>query len=148
MRRFVSLALGMVATLLACAAEPVAVVPAGTEPAVAVPSTAPPDAALIAAGKRLFVNCAACHTYQQNAAHGVGPNLWGVFGSRAGTKPDFVYSDALVDSGIVWTEETVGKYIENPASFLPGNLMGFVGVANEQDRKALLAFLQRKTTED
>lgn len=147
MGRIVKLALGMVATLLACAAEPTPV-PIAAEPSAVPIAAVPFDAALIAAGKRLFVNCAACHTFQQNAAHGVGPNLWGVFGSKAGTKPDFVYSDALVDSAIVWTEETIGKYIENPATFLPGNLMGFAGMANEQDRKALLAFLQRKTTED
>ncbi len=102
------------------------------------------DAAMVAGG-RLFQNCIACHTLARGATHSVGPNLSGVFGSTAGTKPDFPYSDAMASSGIVWSAETVGRFIEKPAAVVPGTSMAFVGMPKEDDRRVLLAYLARMT---
>lgn len=103
------------------------------------------DADLLVAGGRLYRHCIACHTLEKDAAHGAGPNLWGLFGARAATKPDFPYSDALAGSGIIWSEATVGQFIESPAGLVPGTAMAFPGVTDAADRRVLIAYLLRVT---
>ncbi|KKL25155.1 hypothetical protein LCGC14_2408140, partial [marine sediment metagenome] len=55
-----------------------------------------PAGALIAEGKAAFANCSACHSLEQGAPNGVGPNLVGIVGSAAGKATGFAYSDDLV----------------------------------------------------
>jgi cytochrome c len=115
--------------------------------------TAVADAALVESpemlrGKRVFASCASCHTVSKGAASTIGPNLSGVLGSTAGSKSDFVYSDALKSSGVVWTEESLDSYIANPASFIPGGTMAFVGVADKTDREAVLEYVIAKSSDD
>jgi cytochrome c len=95
----------------------------------------------LVAGKGLFAACAFCHTTNAGGPSTVGPNLAGILDSNAGSKSDFVYSEALNASGIVWTEEALDSYIESPATFLAGGSMGFVDIADEGERKAVLAYL-------
>ena len=59
--------------------------------------------------------------------------------------PGFTYSDAVMNSGIVWTPETLDAWLKQPAKFLPGNMMVFVGVPKPQDRANLIAYLQQNT---
>lgn len=49
-----------------------------------------------------FAMCAACHTTTANGAHGMGPNLRGVAGRRAASKPGFNYSAAMRRSNVTW----------------------------------------------
>jgi cytochrome c2 len=98
-----------------------------------------------AMGKRLFASCSFCHTTNPGGSSTVGPNLADILGAAAGGKSDFVYSDALNSSEIVWTEEALDSYIESPASFIPGGTMGFVGIADAGERKAVLAHLIKVT---
>lgn len=99
-------------------------------------------------GKQLFASCALCHTTSAGAESAIGPNLAGILGSAAGSKTDFVYSESLKSSGIIWTEESLERYVESPATYLPGGSMGFVGIADEGDRRAVLAYLIDKTNND
>jgi cytochrome c len=99
-------------------------------------------------GKRVFASCASCHTINAGGASTIGPNLSGVMGTAAGSKSDFVYSEALSSSKIVWTEAALHDYIESPATYLPGGTMAFVGVAAEADRKAVLTYLIAKTSNE
>lgn len=72
------------------------------------------------AGERNFRQCAACHQLDEGV-HRVGPSLNGVFGRQAGTAEGFNYSPDLVaagEAGIVWNEETLFDYLENPQEFL------------------------------
>ena len=102
---------------------------------------------LMSEGKRVFSSCASCHTVNKGGGSTIGPNLWGVFDSQAASKTDFTYSDALKNSGVVWTEESLDKYLTNPGEYLPGGTMAFPGVPADDDRKALLAFLSKVSTE-
>ncbi len=68
-----------------------------------------------------------------------------MFGRQAGGVPGFAYSDAVLNSDIVWTPETLNAWLAKPAEFLPGNIMVFVGVRDPQDRANLIAYLQQNT---
>jgi cytochrome c len=103
--------------------------------------------ATVAAGERVFATaCATCHTLERGAPHGVGPNLWGVLGARAGARADFAYSAALEGSGLVWSAQTLAAYAAAPQSVVPGTLMASVGVSSEPDRRALLAFIAARAS--
>lgn len=98
-----------------------------------------PDPAL---GKRLWMQCRACHASKVGEAPKAGPSLNGVFGAKAGTKIAFPYSPALKASGIVWTDKTLDAFIANPAQTVKGNRMGFFGMPDARNRAALIAFLK------
>ena len=100
---------------------------------------------LLKRGKRVFVLCRSCHTLEVDGRHKVGPNLNGMFGSGAGSKEGFRYSDVVKESGIVWTADNLEEWLVKPKNFLPGNKMAFAGVRKESDRKALITFLKRET---
>lgn len=91
-------------------------------------------------GKRVFAKCAVCHATDEGR-NGAGPSLFKVVGANAGHAAGFRYSDAMASSGIVWTEETLSQYLENPAKFVPGNIMAFPGLPSETDRADLIAYL-------
>lgn len=96
-------------------------------------------------GEDIFKKCRVCHDVGPDAKIKVGPPLRGIFGRKAGTAEGFSYSDAMREAGangLIWSEETIEKYLDNPRGFVPGNKMAFVGVKDEIDRKDLLAYLK------
>ena len=96
-------------------------------------------------GRRVFLLCAACHNVVKGEPHKVGPNLNGFLGQKAGMKEDFVYSEALKNKGIVWSEETIREWLTNPAGYVPGTKMAFVGVQKKEQQDALIAYLKEVT---
>jgi cytochrome c len=97
-------------------------------------------------GQSLYLQCRACHSLEQGGVNKVGPNLHGMFGSKAGFAEGFVYSDAIRGADVVWTPETLNEWLERPSQFLPGNRMIFVGIRRPEDRAAIIAFLERETS--
>jgi cytochrome c len=95
-----------------------------------------------ATGERVFKQCASCHQVGANARAGFGPQLNGLFGRRAGATPDFVYSDAMKASGIVWNERSLAAFLRDPARLVPGTKMRFWGISDENEIKALQAYLR------
>lgn len=91
-----------------------------------------------ASGKALYSRCGACHalTYDRT-----GPRHCGLIGRRAGALAGFVYSEAMKQSGIVWTTATLDMFLANPMKAVPGTAMGYAGVADRQERADLVAYL-------
>ena len=56
--------------------------------------------------------------------------------------PNFDYSDANKNSGIVWNEETFENYIKNPAAKVPGTKMIFPGIKDKTEREDVIAYLE------
>ncbi len=107
------------------------------------------DADLAAAGAKVFRKCAVCHQLGPEAKNRVGPNLTGVVGRTAGTEKGFDYSEAMQEAGengLVWNEETLSSYLADPRSVVKGNKMAFVGLKSENDRKAVIAYLESAAT--
>jgi cytochrome c2 len=99
-------------------------------------------------GAEVFKKCRACHDIGPDAKNKVGPMLNDVVGRKAGTIEGFTYSEANKTAGgkgLVWTEDVLFKYLENPLSFMQGTKMAFAGLKDPQDRKDLIAFLKTHT---
>lgn len=97
----------------------------------------------IAAGKRQFMVCSACHQIGPGAKNAVGPVLNGVVGRKAGTYPGYNYSSANKNSGITWTPEELQKYLANPQKVVPGTKMIFPGIKNPQMVNDVIAYLEQ-----
>lgn len=97
-------------------------------------------------GRRRFAACAVCHSVNEGEPARVGPNLFGIVGRTAGTNEDFAYSKAMAEAGIVWTEENLDAFIENPQNFMRGNRMAYVGERKPENRAAMIAYLKTLTS--
>lgn len=97
-------------------------------------------------GAEIFRACVACHTLGAEQANRAGPTLAGIFGRRIATASGYNFSEALKRLDIVWTPETVSKLFEvGPQAYTPGTKMPEQRIGSEQDRAALVQFLERAT---
>jgi cytochrome c len=108
---------------------------------VLVAGTAPGQDA--ARGEEIYARCAACHALQYDR---VGPRHCGLVGRRAGSVPDFDYSPAMKQSGIVWTAKTLDRFLAAPLKVVPGTTMTYAGVPDAKERADLIAYLRERTS--
>ena len=95
-----------------------------------------------AKGKAVFKKCASCHTYGGGGKR-VGGDLKGIVGKKAGTRSGVKYSDAIKNSGIVWSEGKLKAYLASPKKVVPGTAMTFAGIKKEDDVEDLIAYLKK-----
>ena len=79
-------------------------------------------------GEQVFRKCRACHENGEAAKNSVGPQLKNIVGRAAGSVEGYNYSKAnrkAADEGLVWTEENLMAYLEDPRKFMPGTKMVF-----------------------
>jgi cytochrome c len=107
---------------------------------------APYNAGDIAHGKSVFMICKSCHTTVSGAPNMTGPNLYGVFGRKAGTAAGFTYSDGLKASGITWDAAHIDTWITNPKAVVADTKMSFVGLKDPKDRTDLIAYLKTEVS--
>ncbi len=106
-------------------------------------ATANPDR-----GRRLYIQCRACHTLIAEGNQLLGPNLLGFMDRPAGAAPGYEYSEALLATEITWTPETLDDWMRSPSEVIPGNKMIFAGIRKARDRADLIAYLQHSTTQE
>ena len=94
-------------------------------------------------GEAVFRLCRPCHAIGPDATNMVGPQLNGLDGRHSGTAPDYPYSDANKNSGIVWAEATFKQYIKDPKALIPGTKMFFAGIKSQQQIDDLWAYLSQ-----
>jgi cytochrome c len=98
-------------------------------------------------GRKLYLQCRACHSLKEKEPHKIGPNLFKIIGSKAGSMKGYNYSDALSKSEIVWTIENLDLWLEKPYEIIPGNKMVFSGMRKQEDRNDLIAYVYDQTSE-
>jgi cytochrome c len=94
-----------------------------------------------AAGGQVFKSqCSICHS-SQAGRNIIGPSLFSVVGRHSGMVPGFRYSEANKASGLVWDISTLDRYLTAPRQVVPGTLMTYAGLKDQQRRADLIAYL-------
>lgn len=128
--------------LSACGSKPEA--NETSEPVIET-TTAPSEVAAADAAPAAFAQCATCHSVAKDGPNGVGPNLHGVVGRKAGSVTGFNYSAATKDWGQNWTEPNLDKFITNPRAMIAGNRMSYAGQADAAKRKDIIDWLKKNS---
>lgn len=107
----------------------------------AAPAQAAGDAA---SGKVIFQKCQACHSLKGGETI-IGPSLHGLFGRKAGSVPGFLYSQAMKQSGLIWDEATLARYLPDPGALVHHTKMSFPGLSDPQEVADVIAYLKQAT---
>lgn len=93
-------------------------------------------------GARGFQACMICHSVNAGE-HSTGPSLANLLSRKAGTAEGFPhYSQALKDTNVIWNENNLDKWLDDPRRFIPGTSMAMQGIKDAQERSDLIAYLK------
>ncbi len=94
-------------------------------------------------GELLFkAKCVPCHTFQANAPHKMGPNLWGLVGKKAGEVENYTYTThVLKESLIVWDDESLFAFLDNAKKKVRGTKC-LAMMKSEKDKNDVVAFIK------
>ena len=98
-----------------------------------------------ALGAAVFKKCRSCHQVGDQAKNRVGPQLNDIFGRTAGGLEGAKYSKSMIragQDGLIWSEETLDKFLETPKSLVAKTRMSFRGLNDADDRANLIAYLR------
>lgn len=115
--------------------------PSATETPEPKPSATATTAAAAPAPPASFNQCKVCHSVKKGE-HGLGPSLAGVYGTQAGDILGFEFSSAMKESGLVWNEANLDKYLLDPRGVVPGTKMSYAGLKDAAKRKEVIEYLK------
>ena len=95
-----------------------------------------------AKGASLFAsNCAACHSAVKGGGDEQGPNLYTVYGRKAGSEAGFAYSDGFAKTNFVWDDAHLDKWLTKPTSVISTSYMMYAQ-PDPQIRADIIAYLK------
>ena len=104
------------------------------------------EAATLAEGERAYQKCYACHSLDGPDPGAQGPSLKGIVGREIAAEGGFAYSPAMrvyAAQQPRWTRDALDRFIADPQAAAPGNEMGFFGIPDAAERRALIEYLAR-----
>jgi cytochrome c len=95
-----------------------------------------------AKGATLFAsNCAACHSATKGGGDEQGPNLYSVYGRKAGSEAGFAYSDGFAKTNFAWDDAHLDAWLTKPTAVIPGSYMMYAQ-PSPQIRADIIAYLK------
>ena len=98
-----------------------------------------------------FRKCAGCHKIEEGKKGGMGPNLWGIYGSPAGQVEGYRYSKWLKESGIIWDRESLHAWLSDRKTreeYFGKDVfktkMMWTGIKKEEDMTTILDYLEKQ----
>ena len=98
-----------------------------------------------------FRKCAGCHKIEEGKKGGMGPNLWGIYGSPAGQVEGYRYSKWLKESGIIWDRESLHAWLSDRKTreeYFGKDVfktkMMWTGIKKEEDMNVILDYLEKQ----
>ena len=86
--------------------------------------------------------CSVCHNLKPGKTNRAGPSLYQLSGRKAGSLPDYPYSPALQQSGVVWNKNTIERlFVDGPDVVVPGSKMPLQTIPDAKNRAALIDYL-------
>ena len=99
----------------------------------------------LAQGERLYRNCHSCHSLEVGDNSPAGPTLHAIVDRPVASQAGFNYSPALrrlARTQPTWSRELLDRFLADPDGLAPGTEMGFVGLDDLAERRALIAWLE------
>jgi cytochrome c len=98
-------------------------------------------------GERQFMRkCSICHALTPPPSRKAGPSLYGLYGRKAGSLPNYPYFPTLDNSDIIWTAETIDALFDiGPDHYIPGSKMPMQRITADIDRQDLILYLRKAT---
>lgn len=85
-------------------------------------------------------HCRNCHSIMKGD-HRLGPSLYAVYGAKAGKAKGYRgYSLSLDD--VTWDEDTLDRFMADPASVVTSTNMIYPPVADPQERRRIIEYLK------
>ena len=112
--------------------------------AAACATAAAPEASTLTEGERAYRKCYSCHSLEGPDPATQGPSLKGIVGRAVAAESGFAYSPAMRAYAAQqprWTRAALDAFITDPQAVVPGNEMGFFGISNAEERRALIEYL-------
>ena len=97
-------------------------------------------------GAAVFKKCQACHSGEKGGPNKVGPDLWDLIDRPVGEHEGFAYSAGMKEFSKggteKWTYDNINHFITSPKKFVKGTAIGFAGLAKDEDRANVIAYLR------
>ena len=95
-------------------------------------------------GKKIFKQCAACHSISKGGGNKIGPALFGVIGRKAGSLTDYRYSKGMKGLNKNWDFESMNAFLIKPKEYVNGTKMAYAGLKKEKDRASIILYLNKQ----
>lgn len=94
------------------------------------------------AGQQAFNNsCRTCHSVKEGDNR-LGPNLNKIVGRKAGSLPNYNYSQSMKEAGFVWDQDKLTRFMVKPDEVVSGNKMQPYGGVSAEEAAKVVAYLQ------
>jgi cytochrome c len=106
--------------------------------------TVPTPQAVAPSAAELFANqCGTCHSAKANDTPRQGPDLFGIFGRKAGSVTGFHYSPGFAQADFVWDAPHLDAWLTRPQNVIKGSVMAYQQ-PNATTRKTIIDWLREQ----